>query len=63
MELREMIVKRIVEEGNRILLFGDEDFFYIIVSITLKGKIQIGDTVLYEPYGVNFGWHTVVKEK
>ena len=61
MELREMTVKRIVDEGNRILLFGGEDFYYIIASIALKDKIQIGDTVLYEPYGVNFGWYTVVK--
>ena len=50
-----MIVRRIEVEPDRVLLYGSDNRYKVIAST--KSEVQIGDTIQYEPYGVNFGFH------
>lgn len=54
-----MIVDSIKDEGDRLLLYAKGEKqkripYYIIAS--KKDKIKKGDTITFEPYGVNFGF-------
>ena len=48
------IVTKIDNQGDRILLYGNEKDYYIIAGI--KVQVKIGDKIEYEPHGFNFGW-------
>jgi hypothetical protein len=52
-------VDTIVDDENRLLLYTNDDLgrkirYHIIAST--KDCVKIGDTIEYEPYGVNFGY-------
>jgi hypothetical protein len=51
-----LVIRRIEREHDRVLLFGTsaDDLYHVIAPPQFSG--QVGDTVLYEPDGVNFGW-------
>ena len=51
-----LIASEVVDDGNRKLIYGHPqwDDYHIIADP--KEEVQIGDTVEYEPCGVNFGW-------
>jgi hypothetical protein len=52
-----MKIVKIKNDGDRLLLYGDESFdrwgYHIIAGMT--DDIRVGDIVEYEPYGSNFG--------
>jgi hypothetical protein len=56
-----VVVSKIVREGDRTLLYsrdwlsrGNEYWFKIIAGTDVDARV--GDTVEYEPAGLNFGW-------
>ncbi len=67
------IVGRILQKGDCFYIFPKEEYshnmdYYIIVSHKQIRKLKVGDTVIYEPYGVNFGifvskWRRSVSRK
>ncbi len=56
MQTAELVVKRIVDEGDRVLIYGDENSYHVISSHLKAAGLRPGDTITYEPYGANFGW-------
>ncbi len=53
-ELKTLYVRRVDEESDRTLIYGDDPRYHVIAKRgTIVGE---GDLVHYEPYGVNFGW-------
>ena len=48
------VIKRIVDEGDRVLLFFEEPGYHVIAPKNFKGAV--GDTVAHEPFGANFGF-------
>lgn len=52
-----MKIVKIKNDGDRLLLYGDESWnkwdYHIITGI--KNVVNVGDIVEYEPYGSNFG--------
>jgi len=53
-DIKTLAVKRITRQSNRTLIYGDDPGFYIIAP--KEYKIEEGQSVKYEPYGVNFGF-------
>lgn len=53
-----MVIGRIKNEGNRVLLYGQKPFsHYYVVAITKQAKpLHIGDMIRYEPSDMNSGW-------
>lgn len=49
-----MKVLKIVDEGDRLLLYGKDPSFHVIARPT--DTVKVGDSIAYEPYGVNFGF-------
>ena len=49
-----MKVRKIEHQPDRKLLFSDRDDYFVIAS--LSTKVEVGDIIKYEPYGVNFGF-------
>ena len=57
---RTMIVGRIDRQAGRTLLYGNSlPDYHVIASVDCA--VKIGDTIVYEPYGYNFGWYVEVK--
>ena len=52
--MERMIIQSIVHETDRILLFGVDRNYHLIADT--NDDVKVGDTVEYEPDGVNFGW-------
>lgn len=52
--MRTLIVKKVDNQGDRVLLYGERDDYYVIGSAKCTAKV--GDEITYEPYGWNFGW-------
>jgi hypothetical protein len=59
----EMIVTEIVDEGDRILIYGPDrpsdrllGRYRVITSQEQALCLKAGDTIEYEPCGANFGW-------
>jgi hypothetical protein len=63
-QFNKMTVGRIVNDGDRRLLFesrdnpGDKNEYRVIASLTCPARV--GDVIEYEPFGRNFGWFYVV---
>lgn len=57
-ELVRMKVDHIEDDGNRLRLFPNTQplpfEYYVIAPADIN--VNVGDTILYEPYGINFGW-------
>jgi hypothetical protein len=59
-----MRIERIDDEGDRILFYGSQpDYgygswpgYHVIGSPQEAAHVKVGDVILYEPYGWNFGW-------
>ena len=47
-------VTKIVNEGDRLLIYGDQPNYYIVARP--DEEIKVGDRFEYQPEGVNFGW-------
>ncbi|QQG45621.1 MAG: hypothetical protein HYW89_01735 [Candidatus Sungiibacteriota bacterium] len=52
--MERMTVKKKVGETDRVLLYGTDHNYHLIARTV--DDVEVGDTVEYEPYGVNFGW-------
>jgi len=48
-----MTVNKIDNQGDRILLYGQDESYHVIANTDVD--VSIGDRIEYEPYGVNFG--------
>lgn len=53
-ETKRMKVRRVERESDRKLLYGADPGYHLIAK--RDENVKVGDTVQYEPYGVNFGW-------
>lgn len=60
MNNKSMVVTNIENEEDRALLYGSEKGYHVIAGI--DSIIKIGDKIVYEPYGYNFGWFIKVIE-
>lgn len=49
-------IKHIVDDGDRLLLYGQSPSYYIIAPINQKINLKPSDKIEYEPYGANFGF-------
>ena len=50
-------VKKIEDQGDRILLYRDIIGRFPFYAIAKKGvKVEVGDTIEYKDGGFNFGW-------
>jgi hypothetical protein len=49
-----MIVTRIEDQGDRVLLYSKRADYHVIASTGCT--VRVGDQIDYEPYGWNFGW-------
>lgn len=58
----QLIIERIVDEGDRVLLYGERDDYHVITSQQKSAGLRPGDVITYEPYGANFGWLQTQKE-
>jgi|WetSurMetagenome_2_1015567.scaffolds.fasta_scaffold85292_2 hypothetical protein len=56
MRVENAVVTSVEQDGDRTLVYIDDDdhFYHIIAS--RNSKVKSGDCIKYEPYGVNFGW-------
>ena len=52
--LEKMKVVSIIDDGDRALIKGSDTDYHIIARKDVV--CNVGDTILYEPYGCNFGW-------
>jgi hypothetical protein len=50
-----IIVQRVEDQGNRVLLWGKDPDYHVIADAGCT--VKVGDTIEYELYGFNFGWH------
>lgn len=57
-DFAEMTVKaiQVQVQADRVLLGGDDPDYWIIANLTEGLAVGIGDRIIYEPYGLNFGW-------
>jgi hypothetical protein len=62
-KIEEAKVLRIKREPDRALLYIEEGKWEYHIIAKPKEKVSKGDTILYKPYGVNFGWFISVKTK
>ena len=53
---KEMVIERIVDGTDRVLLYGKKRDYYLIASHKAAKEVRLGDIVLYKPFGSNFGW-------
>lgn len=53
----ELLVERVVDEGDRVVIYDLERPWYKIIA-NEGTRVQVGDRIRYEPYGVNFGFFT-----
>ncbi len=60
-ETRTIEVLRKKVEKDSILLYGSDLEYHIIANP--KAKVEVGDLVEYQPYGVNFGWFIKVMKE
>jgi len=57
-----MVVGKIQDEGNRIVIFAvGNDKYQVIASKPQVVGLNIGDTIEYKTYGGNFGWFVAKK--
>jgi hypothetical protein len=54
--MESIVVREIDDQGDRVVLRGNDASYKIIASHEQVKGIKIGDIVFYEPYGWNFGW-------
>lgn len=55
--LKVLTIERIEVQPDRVCLYGADPDYKVIASLKDRETIQVGDTVKYEPYGMNFGWY------
>jgi len=53
---RTMVLRRIVIEDDRAVLYGDDERYHVIAKPDAELP-PVGQLILYEPYGENFGWY------
>jgi len=55
--MNKMVVKEVVRDGDRVLLYGDDKEYkeYHVIA-SWSTKVRVGDEVTFEPCGCNFGW-------
>jgi len=54
-----LVIGVIDNQGDRILLYakpGTNNGYHVITNIKEEKNLKVGDTIEYEPFGVNFGW-------
>jgi hypothetical protein len=58
-------IRRIKRQADRTLLYLEEepDDYHVIATVEEGDKLRNGDTVHYEPEGVNFGWLVKTKNR
>jgi hypothetical protein len=58
--MAKFVVSRIDRQSYRVLIYGHPKWadYHVIASIGVK--IEVGDTVEYNPYGYNFGLFVLV---
>jgi hypothetical protein len=56
MENEKLVVFGIWEEKDKISYYNERQDYHVIASPSKHPKAKLGDTILYEPYGANFGW-------
>jgi hypothetical protein len=56
MTLETLMVTRIEPQGDRVLLYGAAPAYHVIAGARESADLTVGDTIAYEPYGLNFGW-------
>ncbi len=62
LKMSRMLVRKKVIQSHGILLYKDESGY--CVRAYLKEKVEVGDEIEYEPYGLNFGWlERVIRNK
>lgn len=54
-----MQVVKVEDQGDRVLLYKNEHYYIIAPQ---DCTVKIGDIIVYEPFGVNFGWFVSLKE-
>jgi hypothetical protein len=54
--LSQMEVTRVNDQGDRILFYGGREDDHVIGSNKTAADVKVGDTIVYEPDGWNFGW-------
>ena len=62
--LRSMRVHTVIRERDRVLLYGDPAYpqgYHVIAETDCMA--QPGETILYEPYGLNFGFFAGYRER
>jgi len=60
MNTSRMKVSRTDDQGDRVLVYGNRDDYHVICP---KGtQVKPGETIMFEPYGVNFGFMVTEKE-
>ena len=52
--MHKLVVKKVDDQGDRIVLYGDDPQYHLIADT--KAVVKVGDQVEYETGGVNFGW-------
>ncbi len=52
-DIHELVVVRVVNEGDRVLAYGKRDNFHVIAPAGTD--LKSGDVVTYNPFGVNCG--------
>ena len=52
--VKTLYVKRIDDQGDRVLLYGDDPDYYVIAEAGFQ--VEVGKPVRYEMYGINFGF-------
>lgn len=53
-KIMRMKVLRKENEGDRTLLYAANPIYHVIADPAVN--VEVGDTVEFKPYGVNFGW-------
>jgi hypothetical protein len=51
-----MVLRSIVIEDDRAVLYGDDERYHVIAKPDAELP-PVGQLILYEPYGDNFGWY------
>jgi hypothetical protein len=55
---KKMTVEKVVAEPGRKLLYGAVNTYHLIAGV--DDEVQVGDRVVFELCGVNFGWFVEV---
>lgn len=54
---RTLTVGKIIDQKDRVLFYENgKEYYHIIASQEQAKGVNEGDTIEYEPYGINFGW-------